>query len=137
MTVPHCPSQNGSMRQKGRLECKSKWHVPCYRNLTYLRNFGGKLFLNQLPTKSHKSTQYQLRTNKKPDSRHIRISGWEAYTYLEKSQRDTPLDDKAVAGTFAGDDYRPKGYRIYTENNKLILAKTVKFTEKWNSVNTK
>ncbi|GBM15718.1 Retrovirus-related Pol polyprotein from transposon TNT 1-94 [Araneus ventricosus] len=83
---------------------------------------------NCLPTKPNKKIPYELWTNRKPDSSHIRVFGCKAYAYIQKQKRGK-LNYEAVEGIFLGYDYRSKGYRIYLGGNKIMISRTVKFIE--------
>ena len=83
---------------------------------------------NHLPTKIIYKTTYELWNNCKPKLFHIKVSGCKAFVYVNRHKR-SKLDNKAVEGIFIGYDNRSKGYRIYTEDNNVMIVCTAKFIE--------
>lgn len=50
------------------------------------------------------------------------------HTYINISE--TKLDDRVQEGIFVGYGHKSEGYGIYTEKNKIVIARTLKFIEK-------
>lgn len=82
---------------------------------------------------SHKEIEgknpYEVWTGKKPNIYHLRIFGYEAFSFivLEKSKK---LDDKTKKCIFLGYYSQHRGYRIYSPSAKAIfVSRDVKFNE--------
>lgn len=58
----------------------------------------------------------------------LKHSDVKAFAYIDKPKR-AKLVKKTVEGILLGYDYRSKGNRIYTGNNKVMISRIVKFIE--------
>ena len=64
--------------------------------------------------------------NNTPNLSHTKAFGCKAFTYISKHKRGK-LEKKAVEVIFAGYGNRYKGYRIFTEDKNVMIARTTKF----------
>ena len=102
--------------------------------LSLLHKFWGDVLMtasylqNRLSTKISNKTPYKLWNNCKPNLSHIKLFGCKAFTYVNRHKRGK-LDNKAVGGIFISYNNRSKVYRIYTEDNNVMIVRTAKFNK--------
>lgn len=65
----------------------------------------------------------------------MRTFGCKAYVCINK-RHCGKLDNRAQEGIFVGYDNNSKGYCVYTKENKMVIARKVKFI-KYSKINLK
>ena len=133
-TIPKTPEQNGVADRLNRtlvetvrsMLIDSKLHhkfwAEALSTATYLQN--------QSPTKVIEGmTPYEAWTKEKPQAKHLRVFGCDAYSHVSKDERQK-LDSKARKCIFLCYGKKTKGYRLYDPyQNKIIFSRDVKFNE--------
>jgi transposase InsO family protein len=83
---------------------------------------------NRSPTSSRLKTPWELFYGSRPDVSHLRAFGAKAYALVPKELR-RKLDKHSDIGRLVGYDQNTKGYRIYLDAGRIIIAGDVTFTE--------
>lgn len=81
---------------------------------------------NRLPIKANVKTRYELWNNRKPDWYHVNILDSKAHVNTQK--RIKP-DNAVIDSIFLSYDHGRKSWRIYLENNIIIIVRTIKLNE--------
>jgi hypothetical protein len=131
-TVRYTPEQNGKAERLNRtlldrvramLEDsklpKTLW-AEAATTANYLRN--------RAPAAGRSCTPWEAFFGKKPDVSHLRVFGARAYALQPKELR-RKLDSHAIRGVMVGYEPNVKGYRILTDDGKIIVAGDVAFDE--------
>ena len=129
-TVRYTPEQNGAAERLNRtlmekvramLEDsglpKELW-AEAAMTASYLRNCS--------PVTGRAKTPWELFFQKKPDVSNMRVFGARAYVLVPKELR-RKLDSHSESGRFVGYDTSSKGYRIYLDDGRIIVACDVIF----------
>ena len=131
-TVRYTPEQNGKAERLNRtlldrvramLEDsklpKTLWAEAAV-TASYLRN--------RAPAAGRSCTPWEAFFGNKPDVSHLRVFGARAYALQPKELR-RKLDSHAIRGVMVGYEPNVKGYRILTDDGKVIVAGDVAFDE--------
>ena len=131
-TVRYTPEQNGKAERLNRtlldrvramLEDsglpKTLW-AEAATTASYLRN--------RAPAAGRSCTPWEAFFGNKPDVSHLRVFGARAYALQAKELR-SKLDSHAISGVMVGYEPNVKGYRILTDDGKVIVAGDVAFDE--------
>ena len=131
-TVRYTPEQNGKAERLNRtlldrvramLEDsglpKTLW-AEAATTASYLRN--------RAPAAGRSCTPWEAFFGNKPDVSHLRVFGARAYALQPKELR-RKLDSHAISGVMVGYEPNVKGYRILTDDGKVIVAGDVAFDE--------
>lgn len=130
-TVPYTPEQNGSAEREMRTIMEAA------RTMIHDKELSPKLWaeavncavfvLNRTGTSTVKDkTPFELWHGKKADIQHFRTFGTQVFVHIPKQQRQK-LDAKAKQCTFVGYDENVKGYRVLSANNRVEIARDVRF----------
>ena len=131
-TVRYTPEQNGKAERLNRtlldrvramLEDsglpKTLW-AEAATTASYLRN--------RAPAAGRSCTPWEAFFGNKPDVSHLRVFGARAYALQPKELR-RKLDSHAISGVMVGYEPNVKGYRILSDDGKVIVAGDVAFDE--------
>ena len=131
-TVRYTPEQNGKAERLNRtlldrvramLEDsglpKTLW-AEAATTASYLRN--------RAPAAGRSCTPWEAFFGNKPDVSHLRVFGARAYALQPKELR-RKLVSHAISGVMVGYEPNVKGYRILTDDGKVIVAGDVAFDE--------
>ena len=131
-TVRYTPEQNGAAERLNRtlmekvramLEDsglpKSLW-AEAVNTANYIRN--------RSPVSTRLRTPWELFFGSKPDVSNFRTFGARAYTLVPKELR-RKLDSHSEPGRFVGYQLHTKGYRVYLDTGRVIVADDVVFDE--------
>lgn len=103
----------------------AKLHNKYWGEAVYTANY----LQNRLITRSKEKTPFELWFGEKPNVKHLRIFGCDAYAHIPKEQR-RKLDVKAKRLTFVGYSEMQKRYRLLdTTTNSITISRDVKFIE--------
>ena len=83
---------------------------------------------NRAPAAGRCSTPWEAFFGNKPDVSHLRVFGARVYALQPKELR-RKLDSHAISGVMVGYEPNVKGYRILTDDGKVIVAGDVAFDE--------
>ena len=83
---------------------------------------------NRAPAAGRSCTPWEAFFGNKPDVSHLRVFGARAYALQPKELR-RKLDSHAISGVMVGYEPNVKGYRILTDDGKVIVAGDVAFDE--------
>ena len=83
---------------------------------------------NRAPAAGRSSTPWEAFCGNKPDVSHLRVFGARAYALQPKELR-RKLDSHAISGVMVGYEPNVKGYRILTDDGKVIMTGDVAFDE--------
>lgn len=130
-SVPYTPEQNGSAEREMRTIMEAA------RTMIHDKDLSPKLWaeavncavfvLNRTGTSTVKDkTPFELWRGKRADIHHFRTFGTQVFVHIPKQQR-RKLDAKAKQCTFVGYDDNVKGYRVLNENNRVEIARDVRF----------
>jgi hypothetical protein len=131
-SAPGTPQQNGraerlnqTLQESARsmlahAQLPDTFWVDAVHTASYLRN--------RLPTAGRDSTPIELFCGRKPDLRHLRTFGCDAYVWLPKPQRESKYTEAAVRGVFVGYASASKAYRVYVDG-RIYESKDVRFFE--------
>ena len=134
LTVPKTPEQNGVAERMNRTVVETvrsmlseaklphKFWAEAVSTAVYLRN--------RSPTNAVDGmTPSELLTGVKPNVKHLKVFGCEAYAHIPKDER-RKLDSKARKCIFMGYGTETKGYRLYDVNRaRVIHSRDVLFDE--------
>ena len=134
LTVPKTPEQNGVAERMNRTVVETvrsmlseaklphKLWAEAVSTAVYLRN--------RSPTNAVDGmTPSELLTGVKPNVKHLKVFGCEAYAHIPKDER-RKLDSKARKCIFMGYGTETKGYRLYDVNRaRVIHSRDVLFDE--------
>jgi len=122
-TIPKTPEKNGVAERLNRTLVETvrsmlidsklphKFWAEALSTATYLRN--------QSPTKVIEGmTPYEAWTKEKPQAKHLRVFGCDAYSHVPKDERQK-LDSKARKCIFLGYGKKTKGYRLCEKQNNF------------------
>ena len=79
---------------------------------------------NRSPTSTRQLTPWELFYGSKPEVSHMRVFGATIYALVPKQLRQK-LDSHTEAGKFVGYEANTKGYRVYLDSGKIIVAANV------------
>lgn len=130
-TVPYTPEQNGSAEREMRTIMEAA------RTMIHDKDLSPKLWaeavncavfvLNRSGTSTVKgSTPFELWYGQKADIQHFRTFGTQVFVHIPKQQR-RKLDAKSKQCIFVGYDDNVKGYRVLNANNRVEVARDVRF----------
>lgn len=130
-TVPYTPEQNGSAEREMRTVMEAA------RTMIHDKELSPKLWaeavncavfvLNRSGTSTVKGkTPFELWYGKNADIQHFRTFGTQVFVHIPKQQRQK-LDAKSKQCTFVGYDENVKGYRVLNANNRVEIARDVRF----------
>ena len=134
LTVPKTPEQNGVAERMNRTLVESvramladaklphKFWAETLSTAVYLRN--------RSPTTAVKGkAPFEAWTGEKPNIKHLRVFGCEAYAHVPKDERKK-LDSKARKCILLGYGTETKGYRLYDpQRGRVFHSRDVKFNE--------
>ena len=134
LTVPKTPEQNGVAERMNRTLVESvrsmladaklphKFWAETLSTAVYLRN--------RSPTVAVKGkTPFEAWTGRKPNVKHLRVFGCEAYAHVPKDERKK-LDSKARKCILLGYGAETKGYRLYDQKRARVFhSRDVQFNE--------
>ena len=134
LTVPKTPEQNGVAERMNRTLVESvrsmladaklphKFWAESLSTAVYLRN--------RSPSVTVKGkTPFEAWTGQKPNVKHLRVFGCEAYAHVPKDERKK-LDSKARKCTLLGYGDATKGYRLYDPKRARVFhSRDVQFNE--------
>ena len=83
---------------------------------------------DRAPAAGRSRTPWEAFFGNKPDVSHLRVFGARAYALQPKELR-RKLDSHAISGVMVGYEPNVKGYRILTDDGKVIVAGDVAFDE--------
>lgn len=134
LTIPHTPQQNGIAERKNRTlvemgrcmiiqsELPASFWAEAIATANYVRN---RCITRNLNGK----TPFEVLYGNRPDVKHFRIFGEEAYT-LDKNPGKGKFDARGIKCQFVGYDDRSKAYRVWLPNErKIIVSRDLKFQE--------
>lgn len=139
-SVPYTPEQNGSAEREMRTIMEAA------RTMIHDKDMSPKLWaeaancavfvLNRTGTSTVKDkTPFELWYGKKADIQHFRTFGTQVFVHIPKEQR-RKLDAKSKQCTFVGYDDNVKGYRVLNANNRVEIARDVRFvSDEYSGVN--
>ena len=133
-TVPHSPEQNGVAERMNRTLVESARSMLSHAGLP--KSFWAEAIAtaayirNRMPTAAirENKTPYEKWYGRKPDVSNLRVFGCMAYAHIPESQRKK-LDKKSEKLRFVGYSIQSKGYRLFDENQKVIVRQDVVFNE--------
>ena len=133
-TVPHSPEQNGVAERMNRTLVESARSMLSHAGLP--KSFWAEAIAtaayirNRMPTAAIREdkTPYEKWYGRKPDVSNLRVFGCMAYAHIPESQRKK-LDKKSEKLRFVGYSIQSKGYRLFDENQKVIVRRDVVFNE--------
>ena len=133
-TVPHSPEQNGVAERMNRTLVESARSMLSHAGLS--KSFWAEAIAtaayirNRMPTAAIREdkTPYEKWYGRKPDVSNLRVFGCMAYAHIPESQRKK-LDKKSEKLRFVGYSIQSKGYRLFDENQKVIVRRDVVFNE--------
>lgn len=132
MTIPYSPQQNGAAERENRILMEAA------RSMLHANNFDKQLWAEAVNTAAYvlnrtgptgvddSSTPYSLWFGKKADISHLKIFGTKCFIHVPDQKR-RKLDKKAIKGNLVGYCGDKDGYRIWTEDRKIVLSRDVKF----------
>ena len=132
-TTAYSPQSNGMVELKNKsltemATCmlndvgldKKYWGEAMY-TATYLQN--------RIPSRSIPRTPFELWWGRKPDLKHLRVYGSEAYVHVPNVKRGK-LDSKARKLVFVGYAIEQKAYRfVDLETGKITISRDARFIE--------
>ena len=134
LTVPKTPEQNGVAERLNRtlvemarsmlLDARlpKKFWAEAVSSAVYLKNRISSKPLQDV-------TPYEAWHGRKPNVRHLRVFGCDAYAHVPRDER-TKFDSKARKCILLGYGQVTKGYRLYDpERQKIIHSRDVQFNE--------
>jgi hypothetical protein len=136
-TVPYNPQQNGVAERLNRTimemvrsmmlgaQLDQEFWVEAVATAVYLKNRSPHKVLRE-------KTPYEMLNGRKPDLKHLKVFGCDAFILLPETQR-SKLDAKSVKGIFVGygEADGVKGYKVYDpELSKVVVSRDVIFNEK-------
>ena len=133
-TVPHSPEQNGVAERMNHTLVESARSMLSHAGLP--KSFWAEAIAtaayirNRMPTAAIREdkTPYEKWYGRKPDVSNLRVFGCMAYAHIPESQRKK-LDKKSEKLRFVGYSIQSKGYRLFDENQKVIVRRDVVFNE--------
>lgn len=135
-TAPYTPEQNGKSERDNHTIVEAARTMLQARKLpTHLWAEGTATAVYTLnrtrqSRKGGSRTPYEMWTGKKPDLRHMRVFGSDAYVYVPK-QKLTKFDPRAKTLILVGYDSESSNYRCYDPVTKVVsISRHVAFNER-------
>lgn len=127
-TIPYSPQLNGKAERLNRT-IMDKARALIFETIQDKTMWGEAVqvavfLINRTPTKTVKTTPYQMWYDKKPNLKYLQIFGISAYA--KKLGHLKKLEERSKKFIFVG--YAPNGYRLFDkENKKIVISRDVIF----------